>query len=430
MTTATLVHRYHPRGACAVLWERHDPEVLLSGPAGTGKSRSCLEKLNLVALKYPGMRGLIVRKVQATLGATALHTWRRDVVAEGLKTGDVEYYGGSAEEPPQYRYANGSRIIIGGMDKASKIMSSEYDMIYTQEATELTEDDWEALTTRLRNWRIPTYQQLIGDCNPDRPTHWLKVRCDSRKTILLESRHEDNPELYDADGNLTDQGASYMAKLDALTGVRYQRLRRGLWVAAEGMIFEGYDPAIHVIDQMPDGWESWTRWLAIDFGYVNPFVCQWWAEDHDGVLHLYREIYRTRRTINEHAKQIRALGDGEARPRAIICDHDAGDRAVLEKELGISTTAADKKVDAGIQVTAKRFAQKRLLICRNALVERDEELVDARKPTCTAEEIPGYVWADHKTKEQPVKEDDHGVDSMRYMVAARDLGGRPRIRFM
>jgi phage terminase large subunit len=63
-------------------------------------------------------------------------------------------------------------------------------------------------------------------------------------------------------------------------------------------------------------------------------------------------------------------------------------------------------------------------------VYRDPELVEAHKPTCTAEELPGYVWADFKTKEQPVKEQDDGCDALRYMVAQRDLLGRPRVRFM
>jgi predicted transcriptional regulator len=41
----------------------------------------------------------------------------------------------------------------------------------------------------------------------------------------------------------------------------------------------------------------------VDFGYTNPFVMQWWAEDPDGRLYLYREIYRTRRLVEDHAKR-------------------------------------------------------------------------------------------------------------------------------
>jgi phage terminase large subunit len=75
----------------------------------------------------------------------------------------------------------------------------------------------------------------------------------------------------------------------------------------------------------------------------------------------------------------------------------------------------------------------RLFILRDSVVERDTELEDARKPTSTADEISGYVWAikpGGDLKEEPVKENDHGADCTRYLVAERDLGGRPRVRWL
>jgi phage terminase large subunit len=161
MPTATVHHSFRPYGAAKTLFECRDAEVLLSGPAGTGKSRACLEKLHIVALKYPGMRGLIVRKTAVSLTSTALVTWNEHVVAEGKRHGLLNWYGGSQQEPAQYTYSNGSRVTVGGMDKATRIMSSEYDVIYVQEAIELTLDDWEALTTRLRHGTMP-YQQIIA----------------------------------------------------------------------------------------------------------------------------------------------------------------------------------------------------------------------------------------------------------------------------
>lgn len=456
--TVELLHRYAPRGAARRLFEARQPELLLSGPAGTGKSRACLEKLHMLALMNPGMRGLIVRKTLVSLGSTALVTWRRLVVPEALETGDVRFYGGSTAEPPQYRYRNGSAVVIGGLDKPTKIMSSEYDVIYVQEAIELTANDWEALTTRLRNWRI-SFQQLIADTNPDVPHHWLNQRAGRGDTLMLESRHADNPLLYDDQGNIVEpEGGEYLRKLDRLTGVRKMRLRDGLWVAAEGLVYDSWDPAVHLVDRffIP---ADWTRWWAIDFGYTNPMVCQWWAEDPDGRLYLYREIYMTRRTVDVHARNILAcvrkpaphvVDAGrepdpavqadwvwtEPRPRAVVCDHDAGDRAILERELGLSTVAATKTVTGGIQATDARMqpagdGKPRIAILRDSLVERDAELAEAMKPTCTAEEIVGYVWdtaGGKKIKEQPVKEDDHGCDALRYVVAERDLAPRPRIR--
>lgn len=414
-----------------------------------------------MALKYPGMRGLIVRKTLASLGSTALVTWREHVIPEALSGGIVKFYGGSPQESPQYKYRNGSVIVVGGMDKATRIMSSEYDAAYVQEAIELTENDWESIITRLRNGRVP-YQQLMADTNPAEPTHWLKVCCDRGDALMLESRHEDNPILFDDDGNLTERGRDYLAKLDRLTGVRYHRLRKGLWVAAEGIIYEGWDPAVHLVDRFPIP-QDWVRWWSVDFGYTAPFVLQFWAEDPDGRLWLYREIYHTRRLVEDHARQALRLvrrceeccessaADHdchacrrcrlvwtEPRPRAIICDHDAEDRATLERHLGMSTTAAKKTVSDGIQAFQARLrvagdGRPRLYLLRDSLVERDPELEEASRPTCTAEEIPGYVWAikpGGELKEEPLKEDDHGMDGGRYMVAHRDLGARPRIRML
>jgi phage terminase large subunit len=443
MTDLELRHRYEPWGSCAEAWERRDPEVLMSGPAGTGKSRALLQKLHTVALKHRGMRGLIVRKTLASLGPSALVTWEQQVIPEFLATRTVTYHGGSSREPPHYRYQNGSVIVIGGMDKASRHMSTEYDLIYVQEAIELTEDDWEALTTRLRNGVVP-YQQMIADTNPDTPIHWLKQRCDRGQTVLLESRHEDNPTLFDRGGQATPAGEVYIARLDGLTGPRYHRLRRGLWVAAEGVIYEGFDPAIHLVDRFHIP-ADWPRFWTVDFGYTNPFVLQWWAQDHDGRLWLYRELYRTRTLVEDHAKvalaQVRdAEGQWrEPKPRAVICDHDAEDRATLERHLGIGTVAATKNVSEGLQAVQSRLrpagdGKPRLFLLRDSVVERDAELVEAKKPACTAEEIPGYVWqpaADGKPdKDQPLKMDDHGCDAMRYAVAECDLGARPRVRFV
>lgn len=455
--TATLVHRYEPLGAAREAMHCRDPEVLLSGPAGTGKSRAAMEKLHMMALANPGMRGLIVRKTLASLGSTALVTWREHVVKEALAAGIVTFYGGSPQEAPSYRYENGSVILVTGMDKAVRVMSSEFDVCYVQEAIELTTDDWESLTTRLRNGRI-TFQQVIADTNPSHPTHWLKARCDAGKTTLLESRHEDNPVLF-RDGAITERGRTYLAKLDNLTGPRYSRLRKGLWVAAEGLVYEEeYDPAIHLIDRF-DIPQAWPRWWAVDFGYTNPMVIQCYAEDPDGRLFLYREIYHTRRLVAEHAKKILSLvrrpaqhvkesgrtpdpeqsGDWEwtePKPRAIICDHDAEGRAQLERHLGMSTTAAHKAVTEGIQAVQQRMkpagdGRPRFYILRDSLVEKDMELDEAKRPTCTPEELVGYIWdtgPGKAPKETPVKADDHGCDTVRYCVAEVDLRARPRIR--
>ncbi len=433
-------HVYEPWGTQKLAQEAGDPELLISGPAGTGKSRACLEKVHWMCLTFPGIRVLLVRKTQVSLRDSGLVTFKNYVIPHAIDH-EVRWYGGSGSEPEAFRYSNGSVIICGGMDKASKVMSTEYDMIYVQEATELTEDDWEALTTRLRNGRAPI-QQLIADCNPAEPTHWLKTRCDAGMTRMLNSRHEENPRLFNADGRITHEGSVYMKKLDNLTGVRYLRLRLGQWAAAEGVIFEEWNPGIHLIPpfEVPD---HWARWWSIDFGYTNPFVWQNWAENPDGVLFLTQEIYRTQTVVEDHGREILMLTQGQLQPQAIITDHDPDGQATLERTLDVrtrgalgrtATTSAYKKVKEGIEAVKVRLRSERLFIFQNSVARRDSDLVDRHKPSCTADEIPGYVWAEQVTvgvpKDTPLKENDHGCDAMRYMVSHRDLLGRPTLRFV
>lgn len=430
-------HEYTPRGTARELLLCRDPEVLVSGPVGTGKSRACLEKLHILALLHPGMRGLMVRKTKESMLNSILPMWRNQVAKEALEAGKMEWFGGSGQEAAQFRYKNGSIITTAGMDKSSRIMSSEYDIAYVQEARELEEEHWEDIKTRLRN-NVISFQQLIADTNPDAPTHWLKVRCDSGKTTIFYSTHKENPRLYDDNGNITPFGKSYIEEnINTLTGTRYQRNAKGLWVAAEGIIYEEFLPSVHVVDRFEVP-QDWQRFWTVDFGMVHPLVLQWWAVDPDGKLYLYREIFHTKITIDEQfaAHILAQVTDAngkwtEPKPSQIITDHQAQERVQLERQLGMGTIPANKDVLNGIGAVQVRFRDKRLFLMKDSVVSRDQKLVDAKKPASTIEEIPGYVWdtgAGKKLKEAPKKENDDGCDAMRYMVSHLDLRGRVRVR--
>ncbi|WP_043180291.1 phage terminase large subunit [Streptomyces sp. NRRL F-5123] len=462
--TATVV-RYEPRGAALDMFRSKANEILMSGAAGTGKSVGALMKVHLACLHTPKVRALIVRKTHASLTASTLVTFRQKVAAEAIAAQVVKFYGGSAQEPAAFRYSNGSAIVVGGLDRATRLLSTEYDLCFVDEAIETTAEDLDTIVTRLRNGRL-SYQQLIMATNPGPPTHHLKQRANAGRCQMLYSRHEDNPRLYH-DGEWTEYGRAYLERLDSLTGARKDRMRFGKWVAAEGLVYEAWDPAVHLVDpfEVP---KDWTRWWSVDLGYVNPTVIQFWAEDPDGRLFLYREMYRTKTLVEDHARAVlrtvqrcvshcRANKTSshncftceacvtewtEPRPRAVITDHDAEDRATLERHLKLSTTAAHKGVSDGIQAVQARLkpagdGRPRLFIMRGALVARDPELDAAKKPCSTEDEITGYVWdrgtaaqqaGEKPAKDAPLKLNDHGMDAMRYVVAERDLGGRPRIR--
>jgi PBSX family phage terminase large subunit len=463
---------FQPYGGGLQLWKNKDPEVIISGPAETGKTRTALEKLDALMWKYPGAQAIIVRKTYKSLKTSVLLTFEKKVLGawdpnaggyqarkfnpkKPMGPGEllfdckgnpiVEHRGAfdqrktpviklGGEHVEGYLYPNGSHIYLGGMDVPDKVLSSEWDIVYINQAEELTLNDWEIITTRTtgRAGNMP-YAQVMADCNPGAPMHWIRARAEKGRLKFIESRHEDNPTLFDpVTHQITEQGKRSLTVLDNLTGVRYLRLRLGKWAAAEGVIYEEFDREIHIINPflIP---KDWVRFRAIDFGYTNPFVCQWWAMDPDGRLYLYREIYMTHRLVEDLAIEINKLSQGEL-ISATICDHDAEDRATLEKDRGpgnpgIPTKPAMKAVSLGIQAVQGRIrragdGKPRIFIMAGALVEADPILLNNKKPVCTEQEIESYIWTPTKdsrsNKEDPLKENDHGMDPMRYIVCYVD----------
>lgn len=412
------------RGNNASLWNlQGQEEILLCGAAGTGKTLAILCFINELAWFYAGLRVLIVRKVRVDLTRTTLVTYERDVMGYGNPlVSNVQ-----RESRKVYRYPNKSEIVIGGMDRPGSILSGEYDIIYPAEAVQFTLNDWETLIMRLRSGVYP-FPAIIGDTNPDRKEHWLKQRADEGVTKLLNTYHKDNPAYWDADAQTwTEAGVRYvLGKLSRLTGVRKERYLLNRWVNAEGVIYEDWNDDIHLIDA-DDLPEFKIRFCSIDFGFNNPFVCQWWGVDHDGRAYLYREIYQTRLLVEDAAVKINDLS-GEEVIDFYVADHDAEDRETLRRR-GIDTIAADKSVSEGLQEVMSRLriegdGKPRIFIVRGARKNQDMDLKAHGRPTSTQEEIGGYIWNDKKQKDEPVKADDHGMDTMRYgmMYLRNEIG--------
>lgn len=435
MSNATL-EKHIPapelRGAPWELGTCHDPEVGIDGPAGTGKTFGILYFIHTLLLMYPGAKFLVARKYNTDLAGSALATYRDSVLDDDE---GIHYFGGNKVKPAAYEYPNGSLLLVNGLDKPGKVKSMEFDGIYINEATECDIDDIEFCRMRLRKGKIP-WQQLIMDFNPDAPTHFLNQRMNDGITTRLLSRHEDNPHYWDAvKQDWTEAGRKYvLGILGGLTGVRLARYRYGIWAAAEGTVYEdSWDRSRNVVKSFPIPLD-WPRYMSVDFGYTNPFVCKWYALDPDGRAYCYRELYQTKKLVEEHAKTIKHYSrwgekGGDPLPRAIIADHDAEGRATLERHLGLMTIPAYKAVSEGIQAVASRLrpagdGKPRLMYFRDALVEPDPELVKAKKPKCTIEEFDVYVWdtrQNMKRGEAPMKENDHGMDTDRYFIAHLDV---------
>ena len=395
--------------------------LLLTGAAGGGKSRLAAEKVNAYCWKYPGSTWLIMRKAREWAGKSIVPFMWQTVMGRDSR---IKYN----KSEGVFYYPNGSVIYSGGMmdDKQRESVRSiggdgGLDGAWLEEANAFTRNDYEEIIGRVRH-TAADWQQIILTTNPDAPTHWIyKDLILSGGASVYYSGAKDNP----------NNSPAYIHNLQKLTGVMKDRLVDGKWVQAEGAIYDEYDPAIHMIDRDKCP-EFVRRYRVVDFGYSNPFVCQWWGEDADGRIYRYREMYVTKKLVEDLTPKIVELSEGESID-ATVADHDAEDRATMEKH-GVYTIAAQKDVGAGIQAVKQRMkvqadGKPRIYFVRGALVEIDPLLEAEKKPTCTEDEITGYAWKKYPdgkpNKEEPVKVNDHGCDTTRYMVKYVDDGIDP-----
>lgn len=450
------------------------PEELLSSGLGKGKTRVLCEKADLVCRLYPNNRVLLARRTLASMWGTTIECLLTRVIPPQQR---ANYWKAHATGAPTLHYPNGSQIWCLGLDDETRVLSAEFGGVYIDQVEECEEDEaGEAgAMGRLRLMGVP-WQQWGGVCNPREPAHWLcrRFRPDliapggrrsirttedtalldgtmvPRGTLLRETFVSGPADNY---GNLP---AKYKLMLANTRGRYKLRLVDGLWVAFEGMVYDQWSEAAHVVER-PRSWPrgfppaDWPRYRSIDYGFDHPFVCQWWTREPGGRFLMYREIYHSHRDIEEHRQRILELERAELRAlrehgfesaddaaavqrvkrrlasldfEVAVADHDRGETEYLARR-GVESEPAIKDVARGIQVVYRLLnvdgaGQARIAFLRDALDGEPDPLLEADgKPTTSAQSMASYRWKKSKpgqpAKEEPLKVDDDGADATRML---------------
>ena len=398
---------YKPYGGSRELFRCREPLVLIEGPAGTGKTRGVLEKAHVAASKYPGCRIVICRATRVSMTHSVLVTFEKKVVPVGhpiLK-------GAHRPNRDSYIYPNGSEIVTGGLDNADRLLSTEYDMACVFEATECRKEDVEKLTTRLRNNVMP-YQQLICDCNPSGPSHWLNIMAGTVKMVRILSRHRDNPSVSNA----------YLQKLSSLYGAMRARFFEGRWVQSDGLVYDNFDLDMNVVKKEYD-WEPTRVVAGVDEGYTNPFCCLRIEMDCDSRMHVAAERYQTGLLMSEMVDAVQDLvmhrdaHDQAPEADLIVYDSAAPRLGASLKKAGLPARACKKGPDS--IVDGCHLVRQRLAVQGDRLPRLTID------PSCTnlLNELDTYEWSkrtDGSTKDKPVDQFNHACDALRYLVMAID----------
>lgn len=240
------------------------------------------------------------------------------------------------------------------------------------------------------------------NCNPESPEHWFYKhwvqQVEERNLLYLHFTMEDNPALSPA----------IRKRYEGLyAGVFYQRYIQGLWVAAEGLVYDMFDPKRHLTDALPE--RTGPAYVSVDYGTQNPTVFLLWQRGRDGRWCCRREYYWSGRasmrqkTDGEYADDLENFLDG-VRPRAVIVDPSAASFIALLRQRGYAVLGADNQVLSGI----RRVGQ----------LLQEGALVFDRRCTHTLSEFRAYVWdTDSQGQDRPRKENDHCMDALRYFVS-------------
>jgi len=353
---------------------------------------------------------LMVGKTERTLRRNII-----DVLVEMLGDKRARYVAGTGE-----LFLLGRKIyVVGANDETAqeKIRGLSLVGAYCDELSTLPESFFIMLLTRLS---IPG-ARLYATTNPDGPQHWLKVGYLDRARLHLDRdgqvHRDDGPDtlnLHRFSFQLADNpnlSPQYVADVSSeFTGLWYRRLILGEWVLADGVVYESWDPARHVVDQLP-AIEQWLC-ISLDYGTTNPFHALAIGLGVDGRLYVGHEWrwdakkQRGSLTDAEYSERVRAwVNSLGITPSYWVVDPSAKSYRVEMHRSGIASTLADNEVVDGIRDVASLFATGRLLVHRGCA-----ELI---------REIPGYAWdpdASEKGEDKPLKVNDHGVDALRYGI--------------
>lgn len=334
--------------------------------------------------------------------------------------------------------------VLGANDaKAEKTLRGlTVALAYVDEVTVIPEEFFTQLLGRMS----PPGAQLFGTTNPDSPAHWLKVKFLDRIGVDLagwKSWHftlDDNP-------GLTDQ---YKLAIKAeFTGLWYKRFIEGLWVAAEGAIFDMWDPDVHTVpwDDLPEMQELIA--VGVDYGTTNPTAALILgiSAEHDSLGRPRRRLFlvdewrfdskvaQQKLTDAELSRRLRAWLDdrhlppstsAKLRPKFTVLDPSAASFRVQLNEDGLVSTQAENEVLYGLRLMASLLAAGKLLVARPTDSNPD------RGCPGFITEAPGYAWDPKKTlagEDAPIKIADHSLDGGRYAVVTTEAIWRGRIDF-
>lgn len=324
--------------------------------------------------------------------------------------GFSEVNGGSCENPDSLVGEGNDWIVFDEAAQNSKLIYDQY-----LSPTLADTNGWILFisTPRGYNWLHDFYRQGQSEAFPDWES-WQVPTWDNPKVsmaFLNEQKRILDKATYDQ-----EYGAEF--------------------TSMSGRVYGDFSEAIHVVPEHQIRIDpSWRRYRTIDFGYENPFVCLWIAENPiDDTAIVYDEYFQKHVTVERHARHLvnKDIGIGATNKylpafdtpaqyyQWSTCDPSGASARATLKENGIITIGPTiKSILPGLE------------ILRSYLKLRPDgkpKLQVSSRCVQLIKEFLLYAYPDTGVNEEPNKEHDHGLDALRYWATVYNRGAAKEIQ--
>lgn len=379
--------------------------VIADGAVRSGKTLAMSLSFVLWAMeRFDGADFALCGKTIGSLRRNVLHDLKRRLAARGYAVREVwsEHYwdvSGAHSKNRFYMFGGGdvrSADLIQGMT-LSGVLFDEAALMHPGFVSQATA---RCSVAGSKFW---------FNCNPEGPRHWFKTewvdRREEKRLCYLHFTMADN-------GALTDAVRERYERM--YTGVFYDRYVRGLWAAAEGLIYDMFGPGCLADDRARE-YEQY--YISCDYGTQNPTVFLLWGLC-GGVWYAVKEYYYdgraqgVQKTDAQYAADFAAFAGGIPY-RAAILDPSAASFIAALRQAGVKVRRANNAVTDGIRLTGSLLSQGKLKICRSL--------------THTIDEFGSYRWEEaalERGEDKPEKQHDHAMDAVRYFCMT--VLGKPR----
>lgn len=325
--------------------------ICYGGARGGGKSHISRIKMCLLALNYPGIQILLLRRTLKELRENHVMQLQK------LLMGIAQF----KESTKEFIFPNGSRIVLGYCDAEKDVLNYQgqaYEVIVLEEATMFTEFQFQALTESNRmsgNMKDDFVPRMYFTCNPGGVGHqWVKrlfIDKDYRGNekaedyLFIPSNVYENKYLMERDPN-------YVRVLENLPEDRKQAMLYGNWDIYDGQFFPEFDRKVHVIEPF-DIPEHWNKYIAMDYG-LDMFAVIFVAIDTKGKAYVYNEIHKEDLIASEAVQMLKSyMRKDKFKDIFAPTDLWATDRhtgkstAEIFQDNGVSLTQASRQREAG-----------------------------------------------------------------------------------